>query len=216
MRTIDRATWARRSHFELFSRMAYPYVGLTAPVDVSPIHAAAQRAKVGLFKPILWAVSHAANAVPELRQRIRGETIVEHDVVHPSYTALATEAVFNYCTVDHDDDIEAFFAAVDRETAAVADNTELVPDAPHRDDLLFVSSIPWRKITSFGHPVPLDPPDSFPRLSWSRVEALGDGRAEVMMQVTANHALVDGVHIARFFDAVEAASHRVAAALPSR
>ncbi len=209
MRTIDRTTWARRSHFELFRSMAYPYVSLTAPVDVSPIRDVVARRGGGLFKPTLWAVSTAANAVPALRQRIRGDAVVEHDVVHPSYTALATDAVFNYCTVDHDEVIAAFFASVDRANAAVANETELVPDAPDRDDLLFLSAIPWRRITSFGHPVPLDPPDSFPRISWSRIETNG----EVSMQVTANHALVDGVHIARFFDAVEAAARRVAAAL---
>lgn len=185
-----------------------PYVSLVAPVDVTPLAETARA--FGWFKPLLWAVTNAANAVPALRRRIRGEAIVEHDLVHPSYTALADDEVFNYCTVDYDADARAFFASVDAQTAAIAGNTELIPDAPHRDDLLFISSIPWRKITALTHPVPLDPPDSFPRLTWSRATP-DRGRVELSVGVMAHHGLVDGVHMARFFEAVEEA----AAALPA-
>lgn len=203
MKTIDLETWPRRSHFEHFSGYANPYVGLVAPVDVTALYRWARAQQIGLFKPLLWAVSAAANRVPALRQRIRDGQVVEHSVVHPSYTTLTAEDVFNFATVDFDSDVGRFFASVDAENSRIASNVELIPDAPHRDDLLFVSSIPWRRITAFTHPVPLDPADSFVRITFARAEPDAAGRVEVSVGVQAHHALVDGVHIAKFFDAVE-------------
>ena len=40
MKYIDLETYPRRSHYEFFKAMAYPYVGLTANVDVTNILAA--------------------------------------------------------------------------------------------------------------------------------------------------------------------------------
>jgi len=208
MRRIDLATWPRRSHLKLFESYAVPYTSLVAPVRATKLHRLAKAEGLGLFRPILWAVSSAANAVPELRQRIRGAEVVEHDVVHPSYTMMSEGEVFNYCTVDHDPDPRAFFAAVDAENARVEGTTELVPDAPGRDDLLFVSSIPWRRFTALTHPVPLDPADSYPRLAWGRAEPGPDGEVELSLGVSAHHGLVDGVHMARFYEAFEEACVR--------
>jgi chloramphenicol O-acetyltransferase type A len=204
VRVIDQSTWPRRSHLRLFSSYAVPYTSLVAPVDVTPLVRAARARGLGLFKPLLWAASRAANRVPELRQRIRGAEVVEHDVVHPSYTTLTEGEVFNYCTVAFAEEPAAFFAAVEAESARVAGVTELVPDAPERDDLLFMSSIPWRRITALTHPVPLDPPDSFPRIAWGK--AHGDDAVALDVGLMAHHGLVDGVHMARFYAEFEAAA----------
>ena len=67
-----------------------------------------------------------------------------------------------------------------------------------------MSSIPWRRITALTHPVPLDPPDSFPRIAWGRVH--GDDRVEVDVGLSAHYGLVDGVHMARFYAALEEAA----------
>ena len=42
MRYIDMETYPRRTHFEFFNAMAYPYVGLTANVDVTKLVAFAK------------------------------------------------------------------------------------------------------------------------------------------------------------------------------
>lgn len=209
MKRIDQATWPRRSHFALFSSYANPYTSLVAPVRMTELFTFAKAEQLGLFRPVLWAVSEAANAVPELRQRVRGVEIVEHDVVAPSYTTMSTAGVFNYCTVEHEADPHRFFDAVDAENARVAGETELVPDAPGRDDLLFISSIPWRRFTALTHPVPQNPADSYPRLTWGRAEPGPDGQVELSLGVCAHHGLVDGVHMARFYEAFEEAAERL-------
>lgn len=209
MKRIDLSTWPRRSHLKLFESYAMPYTSLVAPVRATKLYDFAKAQNLGLFRPVLWAVSIAANEVPELRQRIRGAEVVEHDVVHPSYTTMSDAGLFNYCTVNHACVPQAFFKAVDEETARVATQTELIPDAPGRDDLLFISSIPWRTFSSLTHPVPLNPADSYPRIAWGRAEPDSSGQVEISLGLMAHHGLVDGAHMASFYEAFEEAAARI-------
>jgi chloramphenicol O-acetyltransferase len=38
---------------------------------------------------MVYAITRAANAIPEFRYRIRPGQVVEHEVVHPGITVLA-------------------------------------------------------------------------------------------------------------------------------
>ena len=63
---IDMDTYPRRSHFDYFRSLAYPYVGFTANVDVTNLIRYAKEQGGSSFLAILWAASQAANAVPEI------------------------------------------------------------------------------------------------------------------------------------------------------
>ena len=76
---IDMETYLRRSHFDFFRSLAYPYVGFTVNVDVTNLLRRAKELGGGGFHAILWAAAQAANSVPQLRQRIEGEGIVQYD-----------------------------------------------------------------------------------------------------------------------------------------
>ncbi len=53
----------------------------------------------------------AANAVPQLRRRIREDgSVVEYDWCPPSYTAMKPDGVYVSCTVEGDLPYEAFVA----------------------------------------------------------------------------------------------------------
>ena len=69
------------------------------------------------------------------------------------------------------------------------------------DELLFLSTLPWLSYTALVQPVPV-PADSNPRITWGRYFEQG-GRTLLPVTVLCHHALVDGVHIARFFRELE-------------
>jgi chloramphenicol O-acetyltransferase type A len=74
-------------------------------------------------------------------------------------------------------------------------------DAPGADDLLYMTAIPWVSFTSFMHPLNL-PADSIPRFAWGRFFA--DGSVLKMpLSVQGHHAVMDGLHMGRFYDAVQ-------------
>ena len=83
---IDMETYPRKSHFEYFGSLAYPYVGFTANVDVTNILRFAKEKGGSSFLAVLYVAVKAANAVPQLRQRIVDGKIVEFDYCNIGYT----------------------------------------------------------------------------------------------------------------------------------
>ena len=78
---IDMSTYARRAHFEYFLSMAYPYVGGTVEVDVTPLYERAKAHGESFFLHMLYATGRAANDVPELRQRYPNQCSRPEDVL---------------------------------------------------------------------------------------------------------------------------------------
>ena len=76
---IDMDAYPRKSHFEYFNSLAYPYVGLTANVDVTNVLRFAKEKGGSSFLAVLYVAVQAANEVPQLRQRIEDDRIVEFD-----------------------------------------------------------------------------------------------------------------------------------------
>ncbi|MDD5263574.1 MAG: chloramphenicol acetyltransferase [Candidatus Bipolaricaulis sp.] len=200
-RSIDLERWPRREAFELFRGFGFPYFNLTADVDVGPLREAVRACGASFTVALVHVLARAANEVPELRQRIRGEDVVEHTTVHPSITVLADDEAFRFVTLRYEDAFDRFAADAKQriERARLAESLWSEPD---RDDLLFMTAIPWVAFTGMIHPVPLDSPDSVPRIAWGKYRDVG-GRLAMPLNVQAHHALVDGVHVGRFFGCVE-------------
>lgn len=197
MRWIDPKQGPRAGLYRHFRTFARPQYTLCARVDLRPLKA---RNDLGLFPMILKEVILAANAVPELRQRIRvvdgEERIVEHDRVDCTCTIGRDDGTF---TFGHFPYPEEDFAQQVRERAESARQTEgLGLEQEGRDDKLFITCLPWLDFTTMQHAEIGDPLDCVPRIAWGRVVD-----EHVTVCLTANHCLVDGIHVARFFQALE-------------
>ena len=82
-------------------------------------------------------------------------------------------------------------------------HTLALEDGEDGDSLLFVSSIPFISYTSLIQPVPC-PADSNPRISWGKYFRQGD-RLMLPITVLCHHALVDAIHISRFYATLDMA-----------
>lgn len=200
MRTIDIGTWPRRQHFELFSSYAYPHFGMTANVDLTAFYPAVKGRGYSLTVAIVYVLTRASNAIPEFRYRIRDGNVIEHEIVNPGFTILVEEDVFSFCTVDYDEDFSAFAEKAAERIAFVKENP-WVHGVP-RDDLLYMTAIPWVSFTSLLHPMPLQPTDSIPRFAWGKFFQAGDSLM-MPLGVQGHHALIDGVHIGKFYAEVQ-------------
>lgn len=76
-------------------------------------------------------------------------------------------------------------------------------DAEDALGLTFVSSVPWITYTALIQPTP-SPADSNPRISWGKYHIEGE-RVLLPVTILAHHALVDGIHIGKFYAALEKA-----------
>ena len=201
MRYIDMESWPRREHFKFFSAFDHPHAGLCANVDLTTFYPVAKERGVSFTVAIAYVLARAANAIPEFRYRIRAGDVVEHETVHPSWTIMADEDLFTFSTFEYVEDFSDFAARAADRIAYVQEHPTL-GDEPGRDDLLFMTAIPWVSFTSVMHPMHLDPADSVPRIAWGKFFEDGE-LLKMPLGVQGHHALMDGIHIGRFYAKVQ-------------
>ena len=199
-RILDMNTYVRKSHFEYFKNMAYPYVGVTVNVDITEFLADTKEKKQPFFLSFLYYLANAANSVPEFRQRILLDGIVEYGQCKTSHTVALKDGTYCYCTLDSAGPFEKYLKEAVRIQAEAAEN-ECLEDGEDALSLLFISTVPWFSYTSLVQPVP-SPADSNPRLTWGRY-FMQEGRILLPVSVLCHHALVDGIHIAQFYKKLE-------------
>ncbi len=203
MREIDIETWPRRELYRVFMRMDYPQYNLCFDVDVTKLIPFCRERGISFYYALLYCSTQAASSVEAFRYRARGDTVVVHDALHPSFTDMSKgDDLFRIVTVERPGTLEAFV-----ERAAARSRAQVHPfdmtGFEGRDDLIYYTSIPWLSFTQLNHTITHDREDSVPRLSWGKYRE-EKGRIVLPYSVQVHHAFVDGLHIARFKDALEA------------
>lgn len=211
---LDMERFPRREHFAYFSSLAYPYVGTTANVDITDILQIIKREKLPFFLTVCYCAARAANSVPELRQRIREGRIVEYDRCRVSHTVALEDGTFCYCTLENEPDFFAYLDAGGKAQEAAKRQASIAEDPEEALEKFFVSSLPWLSYTALVQPVP-SPADSNPRITFGKYFPQ-EGRSLLPVSLLCNHALVDGRHIAAFYQAMEQELAAVAAAAGER
>jgi chloramphenicol O-acetyltransferase type A len=201
MRTIDLQTWPRRVQFEMYKSLDYPHFNLCANVDLTAFLPYVKEHGISPTIAIVYLIARTANETPGFRLRIQGEGVVEYEVVHPSHTVLTPGDLFSFCTITYSTDFPVFAVEAERRIAYVKKNPTL-EDGPGADNLLFMTAIPWVSFTSFMHPIHLHPIDSVPRFAWGRFCKQGD-RTLMPFSVQVHHALMDGLHVGRYYEKIQ-------------
>ena len=197
---VDLATWPRAAQFRFFRTYDRPHYAVTSRLDVTAVMA---RKATGLspYRACLHAIGVGIHAVPELCMRFRGENVVRHDMITLSMTVPTQAGAFGYAYVPFVADFTSFDlqakALIDR-TAAGAD---LAPNDGERDDLAYLSCMPWLDYTAINNALP-GPQDCIPRVTWGRIVDHG-GRFDMAMTLEVHHALVDGAQVGAYFAAVQ-------------
>lgn len=184
----------RKAQFEYFRSFSSPYASLTVPCDITPL-----RDRKPFFLHLLYCAVNAANAVPELRRRIRGEQVVEYDHCISSHTVALPDGSYCYCELDCEKPLAEFLPYAEKEVSLAKARHSLTDQDP--EPLFFVSCIPWVSFTSVSQPLPV-PADSNPRIIFGRAFEQ-TGKYLVPVNLTVNHALADGIHMSRFFKNLE-------------
>jgi len=198
---IDIPTWPRREHYAKFGSFRYLHFSMCPPVDPTALRPAVKERGVPLGAAILYVITRTANEIPEFPCRIRGDSVVEHEVVHPSLTVLIEGDLFGFALVDCCEDSRLFADRVAERLARAREEPTLADEAG-RDDLLFMTAIPWVSFTSFSHPMPTLPADSIPRFAWGKAGEQAD-LVKMPLSVQGHHALVDGTHVGCYYERVD-------------
>ena len=198
---IDMDQFSRRKHFEYFSSLQYPYVGLTSEVDVTELVPFCKERSYSFYLTFMHIVALAANDVSEFRQRIRDNGIVEFEKCPTSHIELLDNGTYAYCTLHHDMPLDMYIPYAENARKLCRENGKLEEDA-QVESMLFISTVPWLHYTALIQPVAAGE-DSNPRITWGKFQKDCNGRYQMPVSVLAHHGLVDGIHIAQFYRNLE-------------
>ncbi len=204
MKQIDINNWNRKEHFEFFYRMDYPQYNICMNIDVTPLVAFCKKEKLSFYYSMIHAVTKAANETENFKYRIRDGKVVLHDSLHPSFTQMdenVSTELFKMVTVDFTENIREFVMAAERENAAQKlyfNPQKLIG----RDDLLYITCIPWVSFTHVSHTISLNRDDAVPRISWGKYFHDGD-RILLPFSVQVHHALADGLHVGKYVEKLQ-------------
>ncbi len=195
---INIYNWSRRRQFEFFKNYDYPHFNISTNIDIGEAYRYSKNQGVSLFKTILFVSMKTANSIPEFRCRIRENSVVEHSIVHPSFTVSVEGDQFSFCNADFDDDIQRFFRNASAAIQQVKEKPFIQSDSI-QDNRIYITCIPWISFTGVMHPIHMHPVDSVPRLVWGKY-IIEEESIKLPYSLQAHHALADGFHAGLFFN----------------
>ncbi len=109
MEVIDLNSWGRTAHFKFFKRMDYPHYNICVNVELTHFLEAVRERRLPFYYAMIFAATYALNEVEEFRYRVRGEQVILHDRIHPSFTDLTEGSdLFKMVTAEMEDSFERF------------------------------------------------------------------------------------------------------------
>ncbi len=196
---FDIETWSRRHLFRLFKEYDDPFFNVCADVDVTPLRDFVRARGLSFFVAYHFLSTKTANEIEPFRYRLRGDRVLVHERLDAGAILLLPDDSFTFVYFDYEEDFAAFHARA----KAIIERARVEPpplDArAERDDLVYHSVIPWVSFTSISHARDSRRQTGIPKITFGKCRDVGS-RVLMPVSVEAHHALLDGLHVGRFFE----------------
>jgi chloramphenicol O-acetyltransferase type A len=197
MHYINLKTWKRKKHYDFFRKFKQPHFNICTELEITETYKYTRKNKLSIFTSILFAVMKTCNHFEFFRYRIKGSKVAVHDTVHPGITVLVDDDLYSNCIFDYKDNFIKFTDGYKKALVKVKKKINVDKGQKGRDDLIFISALPWISFTSVTNPMPGNPDDSIPRIIWGK-HFKKDNKIMVSISIQVHHALMDGVHAGKF------------------
>jgi chloramphenicol O-acetyltransferase type A len=213
-RYIDTETWSRRHLFRLFKDYDGPSFNVCAEVDATRLLDFARARSLSFFVAYHYLSTKTANELEPFRYRLRGDRVLVHERVSAGAVLLLADESFTFVYFDYSEDFGEFHAGA----KAIIERARAEPpplDAREgSDDLIYHSVIPWVSFTSISHARDSRRQTGIPKISFGKYRDVG-GRVLMPVSVEVHHALMDGLHVGRYFERLEGYFNDPSSALSS-
>jgi len=195
---IDLSTWKRREHFEVFKNFDEPLFGITVKVECSAAYKKAKELGYSFSNYYLYLSLKVANEMEEFRYRIEDDKVYCYDSVSAGPTIFREDETYGCGHMPYNQDINEFMKQATAEVARVkAEHGLKFPYSG--EDLIHYSTLPWADFSAVNHARILSAGRSIPKITFGKVTRDGD-KMWLPVDVHANHALLDGFHVGKFFE----------------
>lgn len=199
---IDLDTWERTTHFNFFKRMDYPQYLISTNIDITNYLSQTKKRNISFYYGMIYMATYTINQLKEFKYRISGDNVVLHDIIHPAFTDMPENSdLFKMVAVNMEGNIETFVKMAKSKSDSQTDYF-IKSDLEGRDDLIYITCLPWVSFTNLSHTISFKKDDSIPRLAWGKYFE-DDKRILMPFSVQAHHSFVDGIHMGRYFDTLQ-------------
>ena len=209
---IDLDSWARRAQFLFFKDYELPFFNVCSEVKIGPTLRLCRERGFSSSLACWFACQRTINAVESFRLRLRpgaeGDDmprIWRHERIDIGTTILNDDGeTFRFAYFPYADDFAEFSHGA-RESIARS-RQGVMDERLDNDALIHGTTVPWLRFTSVTHPRRLSGEaarlDAIPKIVFGRYDPRGD-ETWLPVSVEVNHALMDGLHVGRFFEHLE-------------
>lgn len=192
-------TWNRKDQFHFFKHYDNPFFNICTDLDISGLYRSVKKQGISFFSASLYLSLRAANDIEEFRYRIRGDRVIIHNIIHAGSTVLNDDGTFSFCYFDYFPDFSKFDAHVSKKLKENQAKGGKLNPQDYRDDLIHYSIIPWISFSSVSHPRKFNYEDSIPKIVFGKYYQLND-TVKMPLSIEVHHALMDGIHVAKFLE----------------
>lgn len=198
---IDVSTWYRRDAYEFFREYEDPFFNMTARVDVTRLDGLCKRESLSFAISFLFCSQETVNSIDEFRTRLADGKLIRFERVESTQAILLENESFGFCYFPWRAGLRDFNEA-GRTQVAKYRKLATFDVETERLDLVYYSVIPWISFTSFKHASRSDREQTVPRIVFGK-KTEENGRIRMPISVEVNHAIMDGLHVGRYFERLQ-------------
>ena len=197
---IDMDTWARREHYEYYTKQFKVEYNITANVDVKNVLDFCHSKGYKFYPAMIYLVTKTLNRIENFKMfKDKYGYLCAWDKIIPNYTIFHNDDhTFSDCWTDFSEDFDTFYPNILKDMATAATKKGIKAKEGQPANFYCISCTPWTTFTGYGSRVSNGEPSFFPIVLMGKYTQHGK-KVLMPVNITIAHAVADGYHVGLFF-----------------
>jgi len=197
---IDEKSWKRAMHCQVFRNSVEPAFCVTFELDITNFLNKIREKKYSFTFALVYSVSVCANQIEEFRYRFLDGDVVLYDRIDTAFTYLNQDTeLFKVVNVPLTESLEEYIILATK----TAEEQQAYFTGPLGNDVYQFSPMPWVSYTHISHTNAGKKDNATPLFDWGKYFQR-DGRTLLPFSVQVHHSFVDGLHVGKLADTLQA------------
>lgn len=197
---IDEKNWKRAMHCQVFRNSVEPAFCVSFELDITNFLEKIREKEHSFTFAMVHSVSVCANQIEEFRYRFVDGKVVLYEKIDTAFTYLNQETeLFKVVNVPLVENLEEYIALA----AKTAEEQQEYFTGPLGNDVFQFSPMPWISYTHISHTNSGKKDNATPLFDWGKYFQR-DGRTLLPFSIQAHHSFVDGLHVGKLADTLQA------------
>ncbi len=191
-------SWSRKNAFNFYKDFDDPFFNVTVNLSVEIALQHSKASGSSFFLYCLHRALLAANSIENFKLRMLNDEVRHYEVINGGSTILFDDESFGFAYYSFNSSSKEFV----RNAIIQIDDlkkTKTFDPSNKNLDLIYFSSLPWLTFTSIKHAQDKRVNPSIPKISFGKYTTFEE-KTIMPVNVEVHHSLMDGYHVAQFFD----------------